>query len=79
MNFFIIAMILMAGNGTQYKYKYDIDEDTQYASLESCTSMISDPAFKFKNILIAYGRLACIPDHKVEEYKVFMNKSNSRS
>ena len=77
MNFFIIAMILMAGNGTQYKY--DIDEDTQYASLESCTSMISDPAFKFKNKLIAYGRLACIPDHKVEEYKVFMNKRNSRS
>ena len=77
MNFFIIAMILMAGNGTQYKY--DIDEDTQYASLESCVSMISDPAFKFKNKLIAYGRLACIPGHKVEEYKVFMNKSNSSS
>ena len=77
MNFFIIAMILMAGNGTQYKF--DIDEDTQYASLESCTSMISDPAFKFKNKLIAYVRLACIPDHKVEEYKVFMNNSNSRS
>ena len=77
MNFFIIAMILMAGNGTQYKF--DIDEDTQYARLESCTSMISDPAVKFTNKLIAYGRLACIPDHKVEEYKVFMNKSNSRS
>ena len=77
MNFFIIAMILVAGNGTQYKF--DIDEDTPYASLESCTSMISDPAFKFKNKSIAYGRLACIPEHKVEEYKVFMNKSNSRS
>mgnify|MGYP003671279134 FL=1 len=77
MNFFIIAMILVAGNGTQYKF--DIDEETVHTSLDSCVSMISDPAFKFKNKLIAYGRLACIPEHKVEEYKVFMNKSNSRS
>jgi len=68
-------MILMAGNGTQYKY--DIDEDTQYASLDSCTSMISDPEFKFKDKVIALVRLACIPDHKVEEYKVFMEKSNN--
>ena len=77
MNFFIIAMILMAGNGTQYKY--DIDEDTRYASLESCTSMISDPAFKFKNKSFAFLKLTCIPEQKVEEYKVFMNKSNSSS
>lgn len=76
MNFFIIAMILVAGNGTQYKY--DIDEDTRYTSLDSCTSMISDPEFRFKDKIIALVRLSCIPEDKVEEYKVFMNKSNKK-
>ena len=76
MNFFIIAMILVAGNGTQYKY--DIDEDTRYTSLDSCTSMISDPEFRFKDKIIALVRLSCIPEDKVEEYKVFMNKSNTK-
>tara|TARA_R110002096_G_scaffold338578_1_gene531803 strand:+ start:68 stop:301 length:234 start_codon:yes stop_codon:yes gene_type:complete len=77
MNFFIIAMILVAGNGTQYKF--DIDEETVHTSLDSCVSMISDPAFKFKNKSFAFLKLTCIPEHKVEEYKVFMNKSNSSS
>ena len=74
MNFFIIAMILVAGNGTQYKY--DIDEDTPYVSLGACTSMISDPEFRFKDKIIALVRLSCIPEDKVEEYKVFMNNNN---
>jgi hypothetical protein len=40
--------------------------------------MISDPEFRFKDKIIALVRLSCIPEDKVEEYKVFMNKSNKK-
>ena len=68
-------MILVAGNGAP-QYRFDIDEDISYSTLDSCTTTISDPEFRFKDKMIALVRLSCIPEDKVEEFKDFMEKNN---
>ena len=85
MNTFIIAMIVVVLNGAP-QYWYNINEATAHTSMFSCQTQIADGTFQqralqnFNNIFrnkVAMVRLACLPEAKLEAYKVFMTERNN--
>ena len=85
MNTFIIAMIVVVLNGAP-QYWYNINQVNPHTSMFSCQTEIADGKFQqralqgfnsaFRN-KVAMVRLACLPEAKVEAYKIFMNEKNS--
>ena len=84
MNTFIIAMIVVVMNGAP-QYWYNINEVNAHTSMFSCQSEIADGQFQqralqgFNSIFrnkVAMVRLACLPEDKVEAYKVYMTEQN---
>ena len=84
MNTFIIAMIVVVLNGAP-QYWYNINEANSHTSMFSCQNQISESQFQqralqgfnqiFRNKVVMV-RLACLPEAKVETYKVFMKEKN---